>query len=69
MCLPQCDVILTSQYSTSKNEMLEGGGLLLNIFEHEKKQKKKKTKTKKQKKNKHTSNCSIFEQGHTLLTK
>ena len=26
-CLPQCDVILTSQYSMSKNEMLEVGGL------------------------------------------
>ena len=36
-CLPQCDVILTSQYSTSQNEMIEIGGLFPNIFEREKK--------------------------------
>ena len=34
--LPQCEVILTSQYSTSQNEMLEVGGLFLNMFEREK---------------------------------
>ena len=37
MLLPQCGVILTSQYSTSQNEMLDVGGLFLNMSEREEK--------------------------------